>query len=188
MGVAVSDPISAAELSNVAVAEGIKFLYQQAGEVLKRWRERRERGSASAERAVLCPPDGLLEGTVASVEPQDDQAVHLEPELRETRRLLADYAEGIDIPAPDDRIVAEQVDALRRLLEAVYAQRITFRGEQRPPSGPMIIGEMDVKQVAGDAAVIRLKVMKSGNARGSAKAKRVEEGGKLSVFEIGQMG
>lgn len=184
----MTDPFSPAAWGGVVLTEGIKFLYQQAGEVLKRWRERRERGTASARQATLRPPDGLLEGTVAPVEPRDDQAAFLERELRETRRLLADYAEGIEVPEPGDRVVTEQADALRRLLEAAYGQRITFRGEQRPPSGPMVIGEIDVKQVAGDAAAVRVKLMSSGEVRASAKAERVEEGGRLSAIEIDNVG
>jgi len=184
----MTDPLSAAALGGVVLTEGIKFLYRQAGEVLKRWRERRERDSAPAERATLRPPEGLLEGTVEPAEPQDDQADLLEQELRETRRQLADYAEGIEVPKPGDRLVAEQADALRRLLEAVYGQRITFRGEHRLPSGPLLTGEIDVKQVAGDVAAIRAKVIRSGEVRGIAKADRVEQGGKLSAVDIDHIG
>jgi len=184
----MADPFTAAAIGGVVLTEGIKFLYNQAGEVLKRWRERRDTGGAHAEPATLRPPEGLLEGTVQPVEPKDDQAERLEQELRETRRLLADYAEGIAVPKPGDPLVAEQADALRRLLEAVYGQRITFRGEQRPPSGPLVTGEIDVKQVAGDAAAVRAKVISSGEVRGSAKAERVEEGGKLTGVDIDRIG
>jgi hypothetical protein len=184
----MADPLSPAVLGGVVLAEGIKFLYRQAGEVLKRRRERRERDSIPAEHATLRPPEGLLDGTVEPVEPRDDQVDRLEQELRETRRMLADYAEGIEIPSTGDHLVAEQADALRRLLEAVYGQRITFRGEQRPPSGPLVIGEIDVDRVAGDAAAVRAKVISRGEVRGSATAERVEEGGKLSGVDIGQIG
>ena len=183
----MTDPFSPAALGSEVLTEGIAFLYQQAGEVLRRWRERRERGNAPAGQAVLRAPDGLLEGTVAPAEPRDDQATHLERELRETRRLLADYAEGIDVPRPGDRLVAEQADALRRLLEAAYGQRITFRGEQRPPSGPLVTAEIKVKQVAGDAAAVRVKTMSSGEVRASARAGRIEEGGRLSAVEINRL-
>ena len=182
------DPISAAALGGVVLTEGIKFLYQQAGEVLKRWRERHEVGGAPVERATLRPPEGLLEGTVEPVEPQDDRADRLEEGLRDTRRLLADYADGIEVPKQGDHFVAEQADLLRRLLEAVYGQRITFRGEQRPPSGPLVIGEIDVKQVAGEATAVRAKVISSGEARGTAKAEWVEEGGKLTAVDVDQIG
>jgi len=184
----MADPFSAAALGGVVLTEGIKFLYRQAGEVLKRWRERRDTGGAHAELATLQPPERLLEGTVQPVEPRDDQAERLEQELREARRLLADYAEGIETPKPGDHLVAEQADALRRLLEAVYGQRITFKGEQRPPSGPLITGEIDVKQVDGDAAALRAKVISSGEVRGTSRAERVERGGKLSGIETDHIG
>ena len=139
-------------------------------------------------KRALRPPQGVLEGTVEPVEPRDDHADLLEQELRETRRLLADYAEGIEVPEPGDHLVAEQADALRRLLEAVYGQRITFKGEHRLPSGPLVTGEIDVKQVAGDAAAVRAKVISSGEVRGTAKAERVEEGAKLSGVEADHIG
>jgi hypothetical protein len=84
--------------------------------------------------------------------------------------------------------VAERADALRRLLEAAYGQRITFRGEQRPPSGPLLIAEIDVRQVAGDAAAVRVRQMNGGEIRASAKAERVEEDGRLSVIEVDRLG
>ena len=187
-GLLMADPFSAAVLGGAVLTQGIKFLYAQAGEVLKRWRERRETGGASAEAATLRPPEGLLEGTVEPVQPRDDQADLLEKELRETRRLLADYADGTDVPKPEDHLPAEQADALRRLLEAVYGQRITFRGEHRPSSGPLVTGEIDVKQVVGDAAAVRAKVISSGEVHGTAKAERVEAGGKLTGVEADQIG
>jgi hypothetical protein len=187
-GLSVTDPFSAGTLGGVVLTEGIKFLYQQAGEVLKRWRERRESGGAETERALLRPPKGLLQGTVQAVGPRDDQANALEEELRKMRRLLGDYAEGIEALSPGDQLVAQQTDALRRLLEAAYGQRITFRGEQRPPSGPLVTGEINVKQVAGNAAAIRAKSISSGEARGRAEAERVEQGGKLTGVDIDQIG
>jgi len=183
----MADPFSAAALGGAVLTQGITFLYKQAGEVLKRWRERRDSG-ANTEHATLRPPEGLLQGTVAPVEPRDDQADLLEQELRETRRALADYAEGIDVPKPGDQLVAEQADALRRLLEAAYGQRITFKGEHRPPSGPLVTGEINVKQVAGDAAAVRAKVISSGEVHGTATADRVEEGGKLTGVEADHIG
>lgn len=187
----MADPFSAAALGGVVLTEGIKFLYKQAGEVLKRWRQRRDKGGTDVtdvQDARLRPPEGLLNGTVEPVGPRDEYAERLEEDLGEARKLLADYADGIEVPEPGDHLVAEQADALRRLLEAVYGQRITFRGEQRPPSGPLVTGEIDVERVAGDAAAVRAKVISSGEIRGSAKAKEVEAGGKLTGVEIDQIG
>ena len=188
MGVLMDDPFSAAAVGGVLFTESIKFLYQQAGEVLKRWRERRDSGGAVTEPATLRPPEGLLKGMVEPVVPRDDQADLLEQELREARRALADYAEGIDVPRAGDDLVAAQAGALRQLLEAVYGQRITFKGEDRPPSGPLVIGEIDVGQVAGDAAAVRVKVISSGGVHGIAKADRVEEGARFTGVEVDHTG
>lgn len=171
----------------MVLTEGIKFLYQQAGEVLARWRQRRDKDGTDVQDARLRPPVDLLDGTVEPVEPRDEYAERLEEDLREARKLLADYANGVEVPQPGDRFVTEQADALRRLLEAVYGQRITFRGEQRPPSGPLVTGEIDVDRVAGDAAAVRAKAISSGEISGSAKAKVVEAGGKLTGVEIDQI-
>ena len=184
----MADPFSAAALGAVVLTEGIKFLYQQAGEVLKRWRQRRDQAATEVHAATLRPPEGLLEGSVEPVEPRDDQADRLAEDLRQARQLLADYADGIETPRPGDHLLVEQVDALRQLLEAAYGQRITFRGEQRPPSGPLVTGQIDVDRVIGDAAAVRAKVISSGEIRGSAKAGVVEAGGKLTGVEIDQIG
>jgi hypothetical protein len=184
----MSDPFSAAAVGGVALAEGIKFLYGQAGEVLKRWRERRDAGGPTAGRATLHPPAGLLEGTVEPVEPRDEYADRLAEELRQARQLLADYADGIEIPQPGNHLLLEQVSALRQLLEAVYGQRITFKGEQRPPSGPLVIGHIDVDEVIGDAAAVRARVINRGEIRASAKSRVVEAGGKLTGIEIDEIG
>lgn len=184
----MTDPFSAAALGGVALTEGIKFLYKQAGEVLARWRQRRDKGDTNVQDATLSPPDGLLNGTVEPVGPRDEYAERLEEGLREARKSLADYADGIEVPQPGDHLVTEQADALRRLLESVYGQRITFKGEQRPPSGPLVTGDIDVERVVGDAAAVRAKTISSGEITGSAKAKVVEAGGKLSGVEIDQIG
>jgi len=36
------DPLTISAIGAVAITEGIKFLYGQAGELLKRWRERKD--------------------------------------------------------------------------------------------------------------------------------------------------
>lgn len=184
----MTDPLSAASVGSVAIAEGIKFLYNQAGEVLRRWRQRHEEDSGTVHEARLRPPEGLLDGVLEPVGPRDDYADRLHKALHEARQLLADYADDIEIPQPGDQAVFDRVDALRLLLEVVYGQRITFKGERRGPSGPLVTGQIDIDQVAGDAAAIRVKSMSSGRATGSATANRVERGGKLTAVEIDRIG
>ena len=51
-----------------------------------------------------------------------------------------------------------------------------------------VTGEIDVGSVAGDAAAIRGERAKSGRIGGKAKARRLEEGAKLSGVDINRIG
>jgi hypothetical protein len=67
-------------------------------------------------------------------------------------------------------------DGLRRALEAVYQQRITFKGEpEREASGPVLIGRIDVQEVASYVAGVRARRVEGGaRLEGEIKAGRVE--------------
>jgi hypothetical protein len=131
------------ELSLVAVStnkltEGIKFLYGQAAELLKRIRERAD------QKATVLPPlaaEGPLDVLDGSLDPcsVDESRVddHTE-ELTEFRHRLVDYVDGVAAVSPDDRELLSAVDTLRRPLELVYGQHITFVGEQRPATGTVL--------------------------------------------------
>lgn len=177
----MADPLTLSALGATALTEGIKFLYGQVTELLKR---RRERGAKSGDEASP--------GFVAKLEPiEPDGAVlaRLEPDLRELRRVLGDYADGVDPVDPADHRMLETMDAVRRMLEAVYRQRITFPGENRPESGPLVEGEMDVTTVAGYAAAVRVRHV-SGPAviRGGGSAGEVSAGGQFTGVEIDTIG
>jgi len=130
----VVDPLSLGALGGVALTEGIKFLYGQVTELLRRRRDRAEQ--AAAEPPVV--PAGqapVLDGPL-SPRPVDVAVVAgNEARLRELRRELADYADGLAEPDLADRRLLEQVAALRGLLELAYGQHVTFRGEHRPATG-----------------------------------------------------
>src|SRR5690242_7738475 len=92
------DPLSIAVLGGIAATEGIKFLYGQAAEILKRRRERRD-----AERAGTPPPagpipvgdPGVLEGELHPFEIDDAVVDRLEGQIKALRTDLADYADGV---------------------------------------------------------------------------------------------
>jgi Bacterial Ig-like domain len=156
----IVEPITLAAVGTVALTEGIKCLYAQAGEVLKCWRERRE----AAESSVASPDDtahmdiklpGAFEGQLSEPKIYFDAVERLHRDLRETRNDLADYAQDIEKVDNSNEDLLAKTDVLRRLLEAVLQERITFKGEQRPPSGPIVQGSIDVGEVAGYAAAVR---------------------------------
>jgi hypothetical protein len=146
------DPLSLAALSAVALTEGVKFLYGQATELLKRRRERRDAAKKDEAAAALpTAPEGLLDGalTVGEDVPVADADAD---RLKALRSQLTDYMDGIEPVREDDAGLLEAADALRGLLEAVYGQRITFAGEPgRPPTGtPLDVAESaSVRQQAG---------------------------------------
>lgn len=161
----MAEPITLAALGTVALSEGVKFLYGQAGEMLKRRRERK----AAAEL-----PSNLFETPPGDLNMDLARAEELEPELRELRQALAEYGQGIDDVDPANRQVVELVDALRQTLEAVYGQPIVFKGEQRQGRGVDLTGEATVTNVRGYVAGLRARHLRSGQATGRVRAESVE--------------
>jgi hypothetical protein len=150
------EPISLTAVGVLALTEGIKFLYGQAGELLKHWRERKAGGDQ--EEPELRPPADLLEGSVDPARPNVERLERLEGELRERRRSIGDYADGVEAVDPHNVELLQQVDELRRLIEVIYGQRITFKGEVREPSGPMIENEvraLEAKIRRSDVGVVQ---------------------------------
>lgn len=142
------DPLSLAALGGVALTEGIKFLYGQATELLKRHRDRAEKPTHAAESPMV--PSGEIAALDGALTPKPvDEAVveYNQARLLELRRALGDYADGLAAPDPADRRLLEQVAALRGLLELAYGQHVTFRGEDRPATGSAL--PADAPEVVG---------------------------------------
>ena len=186
------EPLTLSVLGAAALTEGIKFLYGQAGDVLKRWRERKNTGEGpradEPEPLQVDTPDVLV-GELQPVSIHFQAVERLADDLRVFSARLGNYANGLDEVDPKDEELLEATDALRRVLEAVYQQRITFEGETtRPPSGPVVAGRIDVDEVAGYAAALRADIIESGKVTLEARAKRVEPGGELIGGDVKRIG
>jgi hypothetical protein len=182
------DPFSLGALGAVAATEGIKFLYGQATEVIKRWRDRKAGKEAEAEAPIPVTGAEVLEGELAPPKVDFDAAERLHENITDFASVLGNYASGLKEPDPEDRDLAAAADGLRRALEAVYGQRITFKGEDREPSGPVVTGRVDVETVAGDVAGVRARLVRSGRIVGEAHATEVKAGGKLSGADFDTIG
>jgi hypothetical protein len=147
------DPVTLAVLGGVAANEGIKFLYGQAAELLKAWRERRNAISAgyTAQPELIVPivDNAVLNGTLAQpianatvVDRESAAFVHL-------AGALSPYAQGLADVDPGDQQLSEQAAQLRALLEAAYGQRFTFHGEQREPTGTHVTVTQALSTVKG---------------------------------------
>jgi hypothetical protein len=187
------EPITLSALSAVALTEGIKFLYEQAGEVLKRWRERKDAAHGSTLQLPSAEPvevrlPSVFAGQLSAPQIHFDAVERLETQLWEIRHDLSDYTEGIERVDMSNEHLLRGIDALRQLLEAIYQQRLTFQGEHRPASGPVVKGHIDVDEVAGYAAAVRARIIVSGEVTAEAKSKRVETGGQLTTIDVDTIG
>jgi hypothetical protein len=196
----MADPLTLTAVTAVVLTEGVKFLYGQASDVLKRWRDHRER-AAEAAKAATAPPPPVSEaipvqapagvaGTLAPVVIHYDRVEPIEGELKALLSQLSGYKDEIEPIRPSDADLVARVATLRRLLEGVYGQTITFKGEQRPTSGtPLVLTTLDLKEVAagGEATGIRVTgTVSSGTLEADVKADVV--GGKLTGIELGNVG
>ena len=179
------DPLTLSGVAATVLVEGIKFLYGQAAEVLKRRRERRVAEDPVVE---VAESPQALEGDLAQLTIDPDAAERLEPELLSLYAALTPYAQDLAPADPADEGLLRTVDALRRVLEAVYQQRLTFAGEARPPSGPVVEGRIDVKEVEGYVAAVEAELVASGHVIGNAFVDRVGPGGRAYGVKVDRVG
>jgi hypothetical protein len=176
------DPVtlSAAAIGAVALKEGVKFLYGQTAEILRRWRERRDKLHEKAAEGVetvpvIVPP--VFEGQLS------DPAIRFEVVERSEQELLALYKElsgfvsELEPVEPSSRQLLHTIDKLRNALEEIYGQRITFKGENRPPTGALLEGRVIADRIQGKATGVDVEGPTSGIVRGDVKAKVIESGG-----------
>jgi len=196
----VSDPSPLSTVETTVLSEGIKFLYSQAAELLRRWRERRDQpavaGGADEPESTdtaAGEPGGPLElpAVFAPSPPRgslDKQALaELAGELQALRRELQDYADGVMPVDPNDPTVLGLADALRRCLEVIWRRPLLFVGEQpdQDAQHAVVEGRVRVREVAGYAAAVRAAMLPGGTVRGHAHADRVWPGGQLLGVELG---
>ena len=153
------EPLSAAVLGAAVLTQGIRFLYEQAGELLRRRRDRKQATAAagSAEIPSAGEAGRVLAGQLTTSAVDAQALDRYADQLARLWGLLAPYATGLTPVDPADRQLAEQVEAARRLLEQIYRQHITFTGERRPATG----SPLDVRH-ADDAGRYAARVIASG--------------------------
>jgi hypothetical protein len=170
------DPLSLGALSAVAITEGIKFLYGQAGEILKRWAARRDEHAKDTPIAVSAPD--IIEGEIEPVVPNWETVQRLEEELHRLRGRLNPYYEGTKKTDPGNEDLISDVDALRRGLEAVLGQPITLKGEERAVDKLVVTGEAHIQDLTGEAVGLEAEGS-SGRFAGEVHVGTAREGSKV---------
>ena len=191
----MADPVTLtlASVASLAVAEGVKFLYAQAGELLK-WRRSRRPSTADSAQASPLPSTVRVETPPAieggSFEARPDVAAlgRLEGELRALRADLLEHVEGVDAPATSDPEFLRRADALRRALEVIYHRPLTFAGEVRGGSGPTVDVDISADSVAGYIAAVRANAITGGTIDARMRVDQVAGGASVIGVDAGLIG
>ncbi|HEY0790851.1 MAG TPA: hypothetical protein VGD78_07275 [Chthoniobacterales bacterium] len=179
-----------------AITEGIKFLYNQAGELIK-WRHEKKQAADKRANATQVPQVMLLPPPPVFAPPSQagaiDEAalVRLEAPIRDLRKDLSEISDGTVAFDPKDVATLQQVDALRQALEMVLGQRLTFSGEQRPDAtGPVVRTEMEIAKVAARAKATNLRIqsMTAGRVEAKTKVGELGPGAEVTSADIGHLG
>lgn len=172
------DSLTLAYLGSTALSEGIKFLYNQADELL---------ASRRSKKAAKQSGNSLTEKN-----PDTTEVAHeaLSPKLcglvEGLQTDLLPYITGQRDIDSNDRALIESAHALRRLLEVITASTLTFEGEVRPQaSSSTIESEIDIDEVAGYAAAVRARYLAAGHVKGQAKVRTVLPGAQVVGVDIG---
>jgi hypothetical protein len=187
----VGEPISLALLGGAVITEGVRFLFDQASTLIRAARERRAQAkeAAAVDPVVVVPisDNGLLDGPVA---PTVDGAL-LDQENRRLIALtgaLAPYASGdAEIDTGDGDLLTAVVE-IRALLEALYGQRLTLRGEDREPSGTHVDVRQALGTVRGTAVGVEADSVRDATVHVDQSATSVEAGGSVTGVRLGSIG
>jgi hypothetical protein len=188
----MEDPTSWQELGFVALNQGISFLYGQAVELLKGWRER-SRSKGTEGSLTVAPAEGVDQGVLNGqlrTGPIDEIAVaeHCD-ELTSLTETLGAYIAGIREITPSDAELTATVEALRGLLELVYGQRIAFIGEHADLTGSPVDVNVTARRVAGELTVARIRSIRSAaQLKIRANIDDVAPGGHVVGLDTGSVG
>jgi hypothetical protein len=183
----VTDPLTLAAVGALVLTEGVTFLYTQAGEALKAWRESKKSTRVRTE-VVIDPPSAFAQAP-RQAEIDFDAVSRLERELQEFRAAFAAVHAGLEEIDEQDTATLERIEGLRRAVEAIYHQPFVFRQEPPKAAGsPTARGEADVDEVLGYAAGLRARRVLGGSAIGNIRVRRVEGEGKAVGLEIDEIG
>jgi hypothetical protein len=192
MLVAMADPISLASVGSLVLSEGVKFLFNEAGELLRRWRHGKtspdDAGGDTGRTVALVLPAAFGGGTLAA----DVDFARVEPvaeRLLQLRGALSNYVDGVSEVNPEDRTLLRTADDLRGLLEELLGQRLTLAGENRPASRtPIVRSTVRLGTVEGEATGVDVDAATAGIIASDTTAQEVKRGGRVISVRIGTLG
>lgn len=140
-------------VTGAALSDGVKFLYAQATELLRR-RRSSSQAAQSAETRIRDVPHAL-DGPLQPVTPDKDALNAYAEQLTALRHAIVDYVEGLLPISAEDHELISNINNLRNLLEIILRQYLTFQGENRRTTGTPIAGHdlIQRKTISASAAI-----------------------------------
>jgi hypothetical protein len=173
----MQDPLGFPVLASSAITQAFGFLYGRLAALL-------DRRAADADEAApdYEVPSGLV-GRLAPLEIDQHALARLRTMLESLDDALGVYRDNPSLLNAEDERLRRNMGRLRSALEAVYHQRFTFEGEQRPLTGVKV--EQWVDEVAGELTGLTADDIGSG-ARSEIKqvSKKISKDGRVIGAEI----
>jgi hypothetical protein len=184
----MADPLTLSALTGAALTEGIRFLYNQAAELIKAARERRGEAKDAERVEVERVPSEVLVGPLPDTV---DARMLSQTHLRLARLLndLTPYATGGAEIVRGDLQLLDVAHQLHALLETVYGQPITLTGEQREPIGAQVNVQQLLGEIEGEASALRVGAVGRGaRVDIDQSATTVRPGGSVVGAQIDRIG
>jgi hypothetical protein len=182
-----------ATLGTTALSEGVRFLFDQARALLDRRRADREENPAATDESdggVVQLPPGAFVGTLDTRRLDEAALAESVTALRQLRTALFPFVDDEGSLQPGDAELLQRVDQLRRVLEAVYGQRITFVTEagERPVSGTVIDTTIDIDEINAEVIGVSLGQVSGGRFTTEIRGRNVGPGGRVVGFQADSVG
>jgi hypothetical protein len=166
-------------ITGSALPAAFTFLFNQLDSLLTRRRARRgtQAAEAPAELTAEDVPRELV-GTVSlPLQTDKDRLEARASELDTYLHVMRVYAEAPSrITASDEGLMAV-LGQVRSALEEIHGQRFTFIGEQRPRSGPSVVGRY--KEVSGELVGMEASEAIRGDTSVEHDVGTIQPGGKV---------
>jgi hypothetical protein len=124
------DLMDLSPLGPMALQAGVRFLYEQATAALKRKFEPR---ADTPQVPPRLPP--IFDDVSGPLSYHIDKVEALEEPLRKLSQAVSKWASGTEPVDPANAELIKAIAALRLVMEQVFQQRLTFKGEQRAHDG-----------------------------------------------------
>ena len=193
--IAVQFPLASVEVS--ALTQGITFLYSQAGELLRRRRDRADAASQldeansappSTDRLTIEAPTALG-GRLLQVAPDPAITNARAAELLRLCSALSNYVNGALPVDAADLELTQAVSELRDVLEDIFGQHLTFVGEDRPVTGePAIRSRVRANTVRGVLNGVDVRRVARGSVDSGLDVGDVEAGAEVNGVRIDELG